>query len=262
MSIKSKTSTIMPILLAIILIGIGTVGLTIVITDELEDNEFFNNAETCPALVNSVHTYTTRSRTSTKSSLRSKSRTRYTTTTHHDAYVSYTINGVNYDNVKVPNVSSSVKKGDTLTLYYNPQKPGYVRIKSDSAYTLISLGILSAFVLGGTAILIVCISKSIRRSRQQPQLSAQDVIPDANSTPAAYNGYNSEPQYYSDSQNIYDPNQTYTGYEENSFDTYSGYSPNDNSDDFNSRQSSPFDTYNVNSTNDASKPKSPFDKYK
>ncbi|MGN0469471.1 MAG: DUF3592 domain-containing protein [Acutalibacteraceae bacterium] len=262
MSKENKVSTIMPIVIAIILIAIGTVGLTIVITDELEDNEFFNNAETCTALVNSVHTYTTRSSTRTGGSLRSKSRTTYTTTTHHDAYVSYTINGVNYDNVKIPNVPSSVKKGDPLTLYYNPQKPGYVCIKSDSTYTLISLCILSAFVLGGIVIIVMEIISVKRKSKKQPQLSAQDVIPDANSTSAAYNGYNSEPQYYSDSQNMYDPNQTYTGYEENSFDTYSGYSPNDNSNSFNSRQSSPFDASNVISQNDGSKPKSPFDKYK
>lgn len=265
MSKENKVSTIMTIVIGIILIAIGTVGLTIIISDEIEDNEFFNNAETCTARVNSVHTYTTRSSTRTTGSLRSKPRTTYTTTTHHVAYVSYTINGVNYDDVKISYVSPSLQKGDTLTLYYDPQKPDYVRTKSDSTHTIISLCILSALVLGGIVIIVMEIISVKRKSKKQTQLSAQDSISDSdgiNETSATYNDYNNEPQYYSDNQNIYDPNQTYTGYEENSFDTYNGYSQNDNSENFNSQQLSPFDTYGNNSQSDNSKPKSPFDKYK
>lgn len=263
MSKENKISTIMTFVIAIILIAIGTVGLNIVISDEIEDNEFFNNAETCTATVNSVHTYTTRSRTRTTGSLRSKSRTTYTTTTHHDAYVSYTINGVNYDSVKISHVSPSLKKGDTLTLYYDPQKPGYVRIKSDPTHTIISLCILSALVLGGIVIIVMEIISLKRKSKKQPQLSEQGIIPDSdgiNDTSATYNDYNNEPLYYSDNQNIYDPNQTYTGYEENPFDN--SYSQNDNSDNSNSQPLSPFDTYGNNSQSNNSKPKSPFDRYK
>ncbi|MDD6488532.1 MAG: DUF3592 domain-containing protein [Clostridia bacterium] len=288
MSKENIISTIMTFVIAIILIAIGAVGLSIIIPDEIEDNEFFNNAETCTATVKGVHTYTTRSRTKTGSSLRSKSRTTYTTTTHHDAYVSYTINGVNYDNVTIPHVSPSLKKGDTLTLYYDPQKPDYVCIKSDSTHSVISLCILSALVIGGIVIIVMEIISVKRKFKKQPQLSAQSVFTDSdgiNDTSATYNGYNDDSQNYMDNQNIYDPNQTYTGYEENSFDTYNGYSQNDNSNSFNSQQlspfntygnnsqsdssnsfnsqqSSPFNTYGNNSQTDSSKPKSPFDRYK
>ena len=270
---KSKISTIVPIMLAVIFIATGVFGIIIVISNEQEDNEFFSKAETCTAYVNSVHTYTTSSRTGTR-----KHR-RYRTTTHHDAYVSYTIDGVNYDNVKIPNVSGSVNRGDTLTLYYDPKEPGYARLKSNQADTWMSIGILSIFVIVGTVVLIISIRPKNRMS--QPQISTQST----NSTSETYNGYNNEPLYYSDNQNMYDPNQPYNDYGENSFDNYNGYSQNnnpndfnsqqsspfntygnnsynDNSNNFNSQQSSPFDTYGNNSQNDNSNPKSPFDKYK
>ena len=104
-------------------------------------------------------------------------------------------------------------------------------------------------------------------SKPQPQISPKDVIPDANSmnsTSTSYNGYDNNPQAFSNSQDIYNPNpeQTYDDYGVNPFDTYNGYSQNDNSNDFNSQQSNPFDTYNGYSQNDNSNPKSPFDRYK
>ncbi|MGN1457246.1 MAG: DUF3592 domain-containing protein [Acutalibacteraceae bacterium] len=297
---KNKISTIVPIMLAVIFIATGVVGIIIVISIEQEDNEFFSKAETCTAYVNSVHTYTTRSRTGT-----GKHR-RYRTTTHHDAYVSYTIDGVNYDNVKIPNVSGSVNRGDTLTLYYDPQKPGYARLKSNPADTWMSIGILSIFVIVGTVVLIISIKQKNRIS--QPQISTQST----NSTSETYNGYNNEPLYYTDNQNTYNdygnnsdnfnsqqsspfntygnnsyndnsnnfnsqqasPFNTYdnNSYNDNSnnfnsqqaspFDTYGNNSYNDNSNNFNSQQASPFDTYGNNSQNDSSNPKSPFDKYK
>ncbi|MGN0469472.1 MAG: DUF3592 domain-containing protein [Acutalibacteraceae bacterium] len=247
----TRNSTTFSIIIGAFFILIGVISLITIISSEIEENAFMSKAESCNAQVTDVRTYTTRSRTGT-----GKHR-RYTTTTHYDAYVSYTVNNVNYDNVKISNVSSSVHKDSTLTIYYDPSNPTDARLKSTSASHWLSYMMFGMPLIVGVAIIILSVVWKKRMSNPQPQISAQDVIPDANSmnsTSTAYNGYNSEPQYFSNGQDIYNPNpnHTYDDYGVNPFDTYNGYSQNDNSDNFNSQQSSPFDTYNGYSQNDNS----------
>ncbi|MDD6488533.1 MAG: DUF3592 domain-containing protein [Clostridia bacterium] len=241
----SPTSTIFA---ALIFAAVGIVGLIISAVNEQQENAFMSTAESCVATVDSVHSYTTRSRRRT--------------TRHYDAYVSYTVNNVNYTDVKISNVSSSVSKGDLLTIYYNPSNPSDCRLKTSSSSRQVSYVMWGIITLIGVGILLVSIIVVVRQKRisEQNRIYPQDVV---NNTSNTYNGYYGKSQTFSNNQDIYNPNsnQTYNGYGSNSFDTYNGYSQNDNSNSFNSQQSSPFDTYGNNSQNDTSKPKSPFDRY-
>ena len=259
MSIKIKNSTVVPLIVSISFIAMGIICMIVFSISDFQDDAFMSKAQSCNAQVTNISTYTTRSRTGT-----GKHR-RYRTVTHYNAYVSYNVNGVNYNNIKISDVSSSTKKGDTLIVYYDPQNPSDARLKSDTSVRWIPYTVSSLFIIVGVFVLIVYIREKRRNS--QPQISAQNNI---NSTSTTYNAYynDNEPQNYSDNQNIYNTNsdQAYNDYSSNSFDTYNSYPQNDNSNNFNTQQSSPFNNYNSYSQNDNSnnlntQQSSPFNNY-
>lgn len=231
-----KPSTAIFIIIGSFFIIMGVISLIVMISTQQEENTFMSKAESCTAQVTDVNSYTTRTRNGTKGN--------YRIVHHYDAYVSYTVNGVNYDNVKIPEVSSSIETGDQLTIYYDPENPLDARLKTGSTLNIPRIIGIIIIMAAGIAIVFLPLITKKRMSKPQPQISPNDVIPDANSmnsTSTAYNGYNNEPQSFSDGQDIYNPNpeQTYDDYGVNPFDTYNGYSQNENS-----------------------KPKSPFGKYK
>ncbi|MDD6488531.1 MAG: DUF3592 domain-containing protein, partial [Clostridia bacterium] len=233
---KSKLSIIMPLILAGIFIVVGTVGIIMVAINHYNENAFFSNAETCTAKVTNINTYTTRSRTGTGR------HRRYRTTTHYNAYVSYNVNGTDYS-TEFKDVSSSVRVGDNMTIYYDPLNPNDARIKSYLPDSLVAYGLLSVLIIGGVVIVIVAIRQKRRMS--QPQISTQSAN-NMNSTSATYNDYNKEPLYYTDNQNTYNDygnnSDNFNSQQSSPFDTYGNNSYNDNSDNFNSQPPSPFDT--------------------
>ena len=277
-----KSSITILIMIGLFFTIVGIIALIIAISTQQEESTFMSKAESCTAQVTNIDSYTTSKSHGTKGIS--------STVTHYVAYVSFTANGVKYNNVKISDVSSSIETGDQLTIYYDPSNPTKARLKPNSALNIPRIiGSVIIIVFGMFILLLFVIAKK-NNSKAQQQISPNDVIPDANSmnsTSTSYNGYDNNPQAFSNSQDIYNPNpeqtyddygvnpfDTYNGYSQNDnsndfnsqqsnpFDTYNGYSQNDNSNDSNSQQSNPFDTYNGYSQNDNSKPKSPFDRYK
>ena len=64
--------------------------------------------------------------------------------------VTYTVNGKTYDNIKTGYYTSSRSVGDTITIYYDKDNPGYVIIKDSKYFPLILLSMIGlTFILLG-----------------------------------------------------------------------------------------------------------------
>lgn len=98
------------------------------------NNAFFRKAEKTNAYISRIETE--RSRRNGK--------IKY----HHTAYVTYEVNGVRYENIKLNYYSFDMDEGETITIYYNPDNPRVIKYKKEN-YILI--GVMGLF--GGTSII-------------------------------------------------------------------------------------------------------------
>ena len=81
-----------------------------------------------------------------------------TMTEETTVYVSYTVDGEEYEEIILNNASGSLKEGDKLTVHYNPEKPEYVTAATTtSAIVKIALGAVAA--LAGVIIGLLAIIK-------------------------------------------------------------------------------------------------------
>ena len=87
------------------------------------------------------------------------------TTTYHDVYVTYSVDGETFSDVKLPNYDISMKEGKTVTITYDSRNPG---IPIASAKDSLSIGI--AIIVAGVLLCLSTIVYSIilhKRNQQE-----------------------------------------------------------------------------------------------
>lgn len=78
----------------------------------------------------------------------------------HHVYVSYTYDGVDYDDVSIGSYSSSMYEGKEIELFCDKKNPGHIMRKSDGSFGVIILaGMGVVFALVGAIPLLVMIRK-------------------------------------------------------------------------------------------------------
>ena len=86
------------------------------------------------------------------------------TTTYHDVYVTYSVDGETFSDVKLPNYDISMKEGKTVTITYDSRNPG---IPIASAKDSLSLGI--AIIVVGVLLCLSTIVYSIILHKENQQ---------------------------------------------------------------------------------------------
>ena len=73
----------------------------------------------------------------------------------HRVFVAYSYNGTNYSDVEYPNYDSSMKEGDTVLLYLNPDDPAEFMADPSGSFVFVLIGIgVVLFGIGGIAVSI------------------------------------------------------------------------------------------------------------
>lgn len=98
---------------------VGIVMIIVAVVVQLNSNKFFKTAKEAQATIEYIDTYSEYDRTDDRME------------TRHDVYVSYeTEDGDYYSNEKLGYYTSSMKEGQAITIYYDPEKPTDIRTKA------------------------------------------------------------------------------------------------------------------------------------
>ena len=130
---------------------VGVFAIIFAFRQKVNNEEFFKKAKQVDAVIDQI--VTRRETTGTGKKKKTK--------TEHDVYVTYTVDGVEYEHIEINSYSSSWSEGGTITLHYNPENPKDVRDKETSEmafpmlivvgciFTLVGLGIPVGMILLG-----------------------------------------------------------------------------------------------------------------
>lgn len=111
---------------------------------------FKKNAELITAVITDIDTYTERKADGER-------------VTRHDVYISYTVDGVEYE-TELNEYNSGMRVGKEIEVYYAPDNPN--KVKTDSVlFEAIFIGIGGVFAVIGSAFLISNINKAALRKR-------------------------------------------------------------------------------------------------
>ncbi len=94
----------------------------------------------------------------------------------HDVYVGYTFNGIEYNNVRISEYSSSMYEGKVITLRCNPDEPG--KVKDTTVIKVIGI----VFTAVGVVFLVICTIASIACFKYKPKNDSQGRGTGVNST--------------------------------------------------------------------------------
>lgn len=101
------------------------------------NNDFFKTAKETTAIIEDIQTHHSYDRKKGKS------------TTSHSVYVCYTINGIQYKDIRLDHYSSSMKEGKKITVYYQEDDPYEVQTKGGGIFLpllFVLLGTIAAVV--------------------------------------------------------------------------------------------------------------------
>lgn len=134
---------------------IGTLVLALCVTLTIRHIKYIQTAEQTQAVINEIETYYTRSASGKR-------------TSHHRVYVTYTVDGMTYQNV-LSHYDITMKEGGEVTVYYEPGNPS--QLASTSTAECIILAIFGLIFGGiGYALLI----SQIRLAAYINRLIAED----------------------------------------------------------------------------------------
>lgn len=80
----------------------------------------------------------------------------------YDVYVTYSVDGTTYENVKLPQYKYSMEVGQTITITYDSRDPGRAINSAKMSYILSAISIVVGGLVGVSSIIysIVCVKKS------------------------------------------------------------------------------------------------------
>lgn len=136
------------------LVGIGMLAGAVVVF--LSSQKFMSEAEEVSGVIETIETY----RDSDND-------------VHHRAYVSYTYNGREYDNVRLSFYSSNMYEGKSITLYCDPNDPGRVVAKEGNLFaciTLLFMGIIFSCVGIIPTIVLICRNTKHKKIRESGKM--------------------------------------------------------------------------------------------
>ncbi len=123
-------------------LGIGIIMLVVSFVVNISNKKFFNTAVKAEATIEYIDEYREYNRATDKYR------------TEHDVYISYqTEDGDFYEDVKLGRYTNSMREGQTLTVYYDPQAPMDVRVKEGAK--------LLVWILGGIGVLFSIIGGAL-----------------------------------------------------------------------------------------------------
>ena len=124
----------------IITIIAGVIIFMMVIQRWIGEYNFFNNAETVTGYIDDIDVNITTSTSNGKT----------TTRTDRDVFVTYTVDGKEYQHIQIDQYTDDMNTGEEITLHYNPDNPYEVKFKADNNKLLLSaFGVLIIFSLLG-----------------------------------------------------------------------------------------------------------------
>lgn len=130
------------LILKLIFIVLGLAMTAGAIIAGIHNKKFFRNAEHTTAVITEIGS------------------TRYTrngeTEYKHTVYVTYEVDGVQYNKVRLGYYNSGMYEGKTIKVYYNKDNPGKIKTRGSSMVISIILGVLGGvFLLIGIILVIV-----------------------------------------------------------------------------------------------------------
>lgn len=107
----------------IIFSTVGILTIILALYAGYSQNEFNNNAKSTSAHVNNVEAKENKTTYTEKRKGKKTKNKRTVTTTKYTAHVTYEVDGKVYSGIELENVSSWLKAGDTITIYYDENDP-------------------------------------------------------------------------------------------------------------------------------------------
>ena len=153
-----KKKTIKNILMITAYFAIGIGALVFAYRQKAADEEFYEKAQTVDATVVDVVT--------TKDKKGTGRENKYKKTTEYDVYVSYTVDGVEYNHIEIATYDSKAFEGNVIELHYDPKNPEDARdmdCLDDQVPTAAIVGAI--FIVIGLGLSVVTVIK-IRKSKK------------------------------------------------------------------------------------------------
>ncbi len=124
----------------VLTIIVGVIIFLMFIQKWIGEYKFFKNAETVTGYIDDIDVNVTTSTSNGKN----------TTRTDRDVFVTYTVDGKEYQHILISQYTDDMDRGEEITLHYNPNNPYEVKFKVDNNKHLLSaFGALIIFSLLG-----------------------------------------------------------------------------------------------------------------
>lgn len=155
-------------------ISVIIVGIAIKKSNE----EFMKTAEKTEGVISNIETYTNYNR--------SKKRNE----TNHTVYVTYEVDGKTYENVRLSYYTSSMYVGKGITLYYNPQNPGNIKVEEGMTVVTVLTSVMGGiFALVGFLVMFFSFKRGSKLKKTGKRFEGQVLSIDCN-TSVRVNGRN------------------------------------------------------------------------
>ena len=150
--------------------GIGIVILVVMLLVVRDGINFRKTAMPATAVISHIEAYSSRDSDGES-------------TTKHDVYVAYTVEGKKYENIRLGSYNAGMHEGKEIDILYNPAHPEKIRTKGSDIFGAVILGVIGlSFFIAGISIFMVH-----RRSRKkQERLMRTGTVVTANITDVCY----------------------------------------------------------------------------
>lgn len=156
---KSDKKTI--IILKVIFIAVGLVMISGAVIISLYNRKFFKTAEKTTAVITDIEV--------------SQHWHNGKKDSRHTVYVTYEVDGVQYDNISLGYYSSGMFVGKTINIYYKKNNPGKVKTKGIAVDSIVLGGLGAAFLVVGI-ILVCAFSNKSKKIKQNGVRYIADII--------------------------------------------------------------------------------------
>lgn len=150
------------LILKLIFIVIGMAMTAGAIIVGLHNKKFFRNAEQTTAVITDIES--------------TRNRRNGVTEYNHTVYVTYEVDGVQYNKVRLGYYNSGMYEGKTIKVYYNKDNPGKIKTKGSSMVISVILGVVGGvFLLVGIILVIVFMPRN-KKIKQYGNRYEADII--------------------------------------------------------------------------------------
>lgn len=150
------------LILKLIFIVIGLAMTAGAIIVGLHNKKFFRNAEQTTAVITDIES--------------TRNRRNGVTEYNHTVYVTYEVDGVQYNKVRLGYYNSGMYEGKTIKVYYNKDNPGKIKTKGSSMVISVILSVVGGvFLLVGIILVIVFMPRN-KKIKQYGNRYEADII--------------------------------------------------------------------------------------